>query len=46
LRALSLRKISFKRYPSFLTIEPNRTYPHGYEIEQLGPEQIVSRINR
>jgi hypothetical protein len=46
LRALGLHKITFKRYPSFLTIEPNRTYPHGYEIRQLGPEHIVARINQ
>jgi hypothetical protein len=46
LRALSLRRITFKHYPSFLTVEPNRTYPHGYEIKELGPEHIVARLNK
>ena len=44
LRGLALRKITFMHYPSFVTIEPNRTYKHGYEIEKLGPEAIVSRL--
>lgn len=26
-----------RRHPNFYTQHPNRTYPHGYEIHQLGP---------
>jgi hypothetical protein len=44
LRGLGLRKITFMHYPSFVTTEPNRTHPHGYEIEGLGPEHIVSKL--
>jgi hypothetical protein len=44
IRALGLRKITFKRYPSFVTTERNRTYPKGYEIRQLGPENLVKRL--
>ena len=40
-RAFGLRKITFKKYPSFVTIEKNRTYPKGYEITKLGPENLV-----
>jgi len=45
LRAFALKKITFKKYPSFVTTEKNRTYPGGYEIEQLGPENVVPRLN-
>jgi hypothetical protein len=41
LRALGLKKITFKTYPSFVTTEKNRTYPSGYKIEELGPENIL-----
>lgn len=44
MRALSLRKITFKKYPSFVTTEYNRTYPKGYQIEQLGPENLVKKL--
>ena len=44
-RAFSLRKITFKKYPSFFTIEKNRTYPKGYEITKLGPENLVKKIH-
>lgn len=44
LRALCLRKITFKKYPSFVTTEHNRTYPRGYEIEKLGPENLVKKL--
>jgi hypothetical protein len=43
LRAACLRKITFKKYPSFVTTEPNRTYPKGYKIEQLGPGGLVNK---
>lgn len=45
LRAFSLRKITFKRYPSFVTTESIRTYPKGYTLNQLGPENIVQKMN-
>jgi len=32
LRALALRKITFKKYPSFVTTEFNRTYPGDTEL--------------
>jgi len=44
IRALALRKITFKRYPSFVTTEKNRTYPKGYEIRQLGPENLLKKF--
>ena len=44
LRALGLRKITFKNYPSFVSTEPNRTYKHGYKIEQLGPEHLIKKL--
>ena len=43
-RGFFLRGISFKKYPSFVTIEYNRTYPKGYEIENLGPENLVKNL--
>lgn len=43
LRALALRKITFKKYPSFVTTETNRTYPKGYVIEELGPASLVAK---
>lgn len=45
LRALGLKKITFKKYPSFVTTEKNRTYPEGYEIAQLGPDNIVNNLH-
>lgn len=44
-RAMGLRFITFKKYPSFVTTESNRTYPKGYEIDQLGPENIVRKLS-
>ncbi|MBD0287982.1 MAG: DUF2236 domain-containing protein, partial [Flavisolibacter sp.] len=43
-RALGLRFITFKKYPLFVTTEPVRTYPEGYKIEHLGPENIVRKL--
>ena len=45
MRAFFLRYITFKKYPSFVTIEYNRTYPKGYAIEQLGPANLMSKIS-
>jgi len=44
IRALALRVITFKKYPSFVTIERNRTYTKGYEIMKLGPENLVKKF--
>ena len=44
LRAFCLQKITFKKYPSFFTIEKIRTYPKGYNIESLGPENLIHKI--
>ena len=44
LRALGLRYITFKKYPSFFTTEKNRTYPKGYRTEELGPVNLVKHI--
>jgi len=46
LRALSLRKITFRKYPSFVTTEYNRTYPKGYKIEQLGPASLIKTLQQ
>jgi hypothetical protein len=45
-RGFMLRRITFKEYPSFVTTEYNRTYPKGYEIEKLGPENLVKKLTR
>jgi hypothetical protein len=36
-RARLLRGLPGRRKPRLRTAVPNRTYPHGYVIEQLGP---------
>lgn len=46
LRALGLKKITFKKYPSFVTTEKNRTYPRGYEIGQIGPDSVLRQVNK
>jgi hypothetical protein len=46
LRAFGLKKITFKKYPSFVTTEKNRTYPKGYEIDELGPENVLKQLNK
>ncbi len=43
-RAFFLRVITFKRYPSFISTERNRTYPLGYQIEELGPRSFIHKI--
>lgn len=43
-RALSLRRVTLQKYPWYFTEEPNRTYPHGYDIEELGPEHVVKKF--
>jgi hypothetical protein len=44
LRALALRKLTFRKYPSFFTILKNRTYPKGYGMQELGPENLIRHI--
>jgi hypothetical protein len=44
LRALALRKLTFRKYPSFFTTLKNRTYPKGYEMQELGPENLIRHI--
>lgn len=43
-RAIILRYFTFKKYPFFVTTAYNRTYPNGYEIEQLGPTKLLSKM--
>lgn len=43
-RSVMLRPLTFKKYPSFVTTERNRTYRHGYEIEKIGPEKILQKL--
>ncbi len=43
-RAFFLRVITFKRYSSFISTERNRTYPRGYQIEELGPRSFIHKI--
>jgi len=44
LRVLGLLKITFRKYPLFVTTEYNRTYPKGYKINQLGPANLVNKL--
>lgn len=44
MRALALRWITFKKYPSFVTTEYNRSYPKGYKIEELGPVNLIKKL--
>jgi hypothetical protein len=45
LRAFGLKKVSFKKYPSFVTTEKTRSYPKGYTIDQLGPENLLKSVS-
>jgi hypothetical protein len=45
LRALGLRKLSFRKYPSFFTTEKNRTYTKGYDMHELGPANLIKHIH-
>ncbi|HEY6974832.1 MAG TPA: oxygenase MpaB family protein [Chitinophagaceae bacterium] len=46
LRAVGLRKITFRKYPSFVTTEYNRTYPKGYNIKRLGPANLIKKLQQ
>lgn len=46
MRAYLLKIFDFNINPRFFTEKPNRTYPKGYEIEQLGPSHIVQKIHK
>lgn len=43
-RAIFLKRITFKKYPTLVTTEKNRTYPNGYQIEQLGPRKVLKNF--
>ena len=45
-RATVIRNISFLSYPTFITEQTNRSYPRGYEIEQLGPANVVRKFRK
>jgi hypothetical protein len=36
-RARVLRYFPERRQPNLFTARPNRTYPRGYRLEELGP---------
>ena len=44
IRAFALRKITFKKYPSFVCIEPTRTYKKEYELEKLSPGKYYKEM--
>lgn len=37
MRARAIRLLPKRTFPHFVTKQPNRTYPNGYELEALGP---------
>lgn len=41
LRGRLVRWLPPRRSPHFFTDAPNRTYPHGYAIHQLGPPTLI-----
>lgn len=43
IRAYLLKIFDFNFNPRLFNEKPNRTYPKGYEIEQLGPTHIVHK---
>jgi hypothetical protein len=43
LRSMVLRHLSFMPYPYFFTLQQNRTYPHGYRLEELGPGNLIRK---
>jgi hypothetical protein len=44
LRARALRWLPPRRRPRFRTLTPNRTYPNGYRIEELGPARVPAAV--
>ena len=43
LRGRFIRWLPPRTAPHFFTDNPNRTHPHGYEIEKLGPPRLVAK---
>ena len=42
LRGYAVRLMPPRRKPNFVTDRKNRTHPHGYRIEELGPPRLVA----
>lgn len=45
-RGRIVRWLPPRRSPHFFTDDPNRTHPHGYELDQLGPPNLVQAEKR
>ena len=45
IRACVLKYVTFLPYPFFFTTQSNRTYPHGYSIEKLGPTKRIQKLD-
>ncbi len=45
-RGRIVRWLPPRRSPHFFTDDANRTHPHGYEIDQLGPPKLVQAAKR
>ncbi len=41
-----LRHLPPRRHPHFYSEEPQRSYPQGYQIQDLGPTQLLPTLNR
>ena len=46
LRGRAVRWLPPRREPHFFTDSPNRTYPRGYRISELGPPRLVAAERR
>jgi len=46
LRRCAVRWLPPRREPHFFTDSPNRTYPRGYRISELGPPRLVAAERR
>jgi len=40
-----LRYFPPRQTPSFYSDEPQRSYPHGYDLTDIGPPQMLSKLN-
>src|SRR5262249_53768969 len=45
-RSRAVGVLPARRRPRYRTLERHRSYPHGYEIETLGPPDAAVRLNR
>ncbi|HIK17290.1 MAG TPA: DUF2236 domain-containing protein [Leptolyngbyaceae cyanobacterium M33_DOE_097] len=41
-----LRYFPPRQTPSFYSDEPQRSYPHGYDLTDIGPPKMLSKLNR